>query len=127
MLNQYCCRSWERTTFVANNASMSSVKKLKTSPTGSFATGPKRGDSLADDTPPSSGYMISCDVPTKQFIMYLNELKPGDKKFVLQDLDATHLLVKRKSKEEITRRVEEWLDENVFSAVEKVGEDFDVS
>ena len=106
---------------------MSSTKKLKTSPTGSGATGAKRGDALADDTPPSSGYMISCDVPTKQFILYLNELKPVDKKFVLQDLDATHLMVKRKAKEEITRRVEEWLDENVFSAVEKVGEDFDVS
>lgn len=104
-----------------------SIKKLKTSPSSSGATGAKRGDCLADDTPPSSGYMITCDVPTKQFILYLNELKAVDKKFVLQDLDATHLLVKRKSKEEITRRVEEWLDENVFSAVEKVGEDFDVS
>lgn len=71
--------------------------------------------------------MISCDVPTKQFIQYLNELKPIDKKFILQDLDATHLLIKRKAKDEITRKVEEWLDENVFSAVEKVGEDFDVS
>jgi TFIIH basal transcription factor complex TTD-A subunit len=106
---------------------MSSNKKLKTSPPSSGTSVAKRGDALADDTPPSSGFMISCDVPTKQFILYLNELKPVDKKFVLQDLDATHLLVKRKSKEETTRRVEEWLDENVFSAVEKVGEDFDVS
>ena len=77
--------------------------------------------------PPSTGYLISCDVPTKQFIQYLNELKPIDKKFIIQDLDATHLLIKRKAKDEITRKVDEWLDENVYSAVEKVGEDFDVS
>lgn len=77
--------------------------------------------------PPPAGYLVSCDIPTKQFIQYLNELKPVDKKFIIQDLDATHLLVKKKSKEEIERKVEEWLDENVFSAVEKVGEDFDTS
>jgi TFIIH basal transcription factor complex TTD-A subunit len=80
-----------------------------------------------EDLPPSAGYLIRCDVPTKQFIQYLNELKPVDKKFIIQDLDPTHLLVKRKAKEEISQRVEAWLDENVFSAVERVGEDLDMS
>jgi hypothetical protein len=28
------------------------------------------------DLPPCAGYLISCDVPTKQYIQYLNELKP---------------------------------------------------
>jgi TFIIH basal transcription factor complex TTD-A subunit len=79
--------------------------------------------SVSDDLPPPAGYLISCDIPTKQFIQYLNELKPVDKKFIIQDLDATHLLVKDNAREEITRKVEEWLDENVFSAVERVGED----
>lgn len=77
----------------------------------------------SDDLPQPAGYLISCDVPTKQFIQYLNELKPVDKKFIIQDLDATHLLVKHKAREEITREVEKWLDDNVFSAVERVGED----
>jgi hypothetical protein len=76
---------------------------------------------------PSAGYLISCDVPTKQFIQYLNELKSVDKKFILQDLDSTHLLVKLSCRQEIEKKVEDWLNENVFSAIEKVGEDLDVS
>jgi TFIIH basal transcription factor complex TTD-A subunit len=75
----------------------------------------------------STGYLVTCDVPTKQYIQYLNELKPVDKKFILQDLDATHLLVELKARDEIERKVEDWLDENIFSAVEKVGEDLDMS
>jgi TFIIH basal transcription factor complex TTD-A subunit len=62
-----------------------------------------------------AGYLITCDVPTKQYILYLNELKPVDKKFVLEDLDATHLLVKKKAREEIEGKVDAWMDENVFS------------
>jgi len=59
--------------------------------------------------------------------LHLNEAKPVEKKFVLQDLDATHLLIKSKAREEILSKVERWMDENVFSSVEKVGEDFDMS
>ena len=88
---------------------------------------PKAADATTSDVPPSAGYLISCDIPTKQFIMNMNELKPSDKRFILQDLDATHLLVKHKAKNEIVRKVEEWEDSNVFSAVERVGEDFDTS
>jgi TFIIH basal transcription factor complex TTD-A subunit len=77
--------------------------------------------------PPPAGYLISCDVPLKQFIQYLNELKPVDKRFILQDLDATHLLINSKYKEEILKKVEEWEDSNIFSAVERVGEDFDLA
>eukprot|EP00980_Cylindrotheca_fusiformis_P020756 scaffold7755_cov104-Cylindrotheca_fusiformis.AAC.1 len=79
------------------------------------------------DLPTCAGYLISCDVPTKQYISYLNELKPVDKKFILEDLDSTHLLIKRKSRDEIERKVEAWMDDNVFSAVERVGENLDMS
>jgi len=81
----------------------------------------------SNDLPPCKGYLISCDVPTKQFIQYLNELKPQDKKFILQDLDSTHLLVKMQAKDEIEKKVDDWMDENVFSSVERVGEDLDMS
>jgi TFIIH basal transcription factor complex TTD-A subunit len=59
----------------------------------------------------SSGYLISCDVPTKQFIMHMNDTNPVDKKFIIKDLDATHLLVEHKAVAEITRKVDEWMDE----------------
>jgi TFIIH basal transcription factor complex TTD-A subunit len=102
-------------------------KKKSNSPSPAKASNPAMGQKKAKDLPPSAGFLISCDVPTKQYIQYLNELKPVDKKFIIEDLDATHLLVKKKARDEIERKVEAWMDENVFSAVERVGENLDVS
>lgn len=47
----------------------------------------------------------------KQFIIHLNDKKSADKKFILEDLDATHLLIKGEVRDEITRKVDEWMDE----------------
>lgn len=79
------------------------------------------------DLPASAGYLISCDIPTRQYIRYLNKEKAVDKKFIIEDLDDTHLLIKSKAREEVERKVEAWMDENVFSAVETVGENLDMS
>lgn len=105
---------------------MSSKKKPKTSDTRALANNSSQGGG-AEETIPSAGYLVSCDVPTKQFIQYLNELKPADKKFIIQDLDATHLLVKAQAKAEIERKIENFFDANVYSPVERVGEEFDTS
>jgi hypothetical protein len=59
----------------------------------------------------SSGFLLTCDPPAKQFILHLNDTKIADKKFIIEDLDATHLLIKGEVREEITRKVEEWMDE----------------
>jgi hypothetical protein len=85
--------------------------------------------STTDSSLPAPAYLISCDIPTKQYILYLNEQIMGgpDKKFIIQDLDATHVLIKPSARAEIERKLDLWLDENIFSAIEKVGEDFDVS
>lgn len=107
-----------------------SNKSASTTTNSATATKQRQSDISSNsnnDAMPSVGYLISCDIPTKQYIQYLNELKPVDKKFILQDLDATHLLIESKAREEVERKIEDWLDENIFSAVEKVGEDFDVS
>lgn len=58
----------------------------------------------------SSGYLLTCDPPTKQFIMHLNDQKKSDKKFIIEDLDATHLLIKGDVRDEITKKVDEWMD-----------------
>ena len=102
-------------------------KKKTVSSSPAKGSSPSVGQKKAKDLPPSAGYLISCDVPTKQYIQHLNELKPVDKKFIIEDLDATHMLVRKKAREEIERNVEAWMDENVFSAVERVGENLDVS
>ena len=59
----------------------------------------------------SSGYLLTCDPPAKQLILHLNDTKIADKKFIIEDLDATHLLIKGEVRDEITRKVEEWMDE----------------
>lgn len=58
----------------------------------------------------SSGYLLTCDPPVKQFIMHLNDQKIVDKKFIIEDMDANHLLIKGEARDEITRKVEEWMD-----------------
>eukprot|EP00970_Alexandrium_tamarense_P014051 scaffold3855_cov199-Alexandrium_tamarense.AAC.5 len=75
----------------------------------------------------SSGYLLTCDPPMKQFIIHLNDVKIADKKFIIEDLDATHLLIKGEVRDEIKRKVEAWMDENVFSNIERVGENLDTS
>ena len=94
-------------------------KKAKESPGSRPSTPPNE--------PKSAGYLVSCDIPTKQFILHLNDVKPVDKRFILEDLDATHLLVKHKARAEILQEVEKWQNSNVFSAVEAVGENLDMS
>ena len=63
------------------------------------------------DLPVSAGYLVSCDVPTKQYIQHLNDVKTQDKKFILEDLDSEHLLIKAKARAEVERAVERWMDE----------------
>ena len=42
--------------------------------------------------------------------MHLNDQKIVDKKFIIEDMDANHLLIKGEARDEITRKVEEWMD-----------------
>ena len=106
---------------IQETIAMSSSKKK-----GRKSTPPKNQGADGDDLP-TPHYLISCDVPTKQFILYLNELESVDKKFVVADLDPTHLLVKEKAKKQIESKIEAWQRENVYDPLEKVGEDLDVS
>jgi Transcription factor TFIIH complex subunit Tfb5 len=76
---------------------------------------------------PEATYLITCDIPTKQYIQYLNEIKSIDTKFIVEELDETHLLVQLSARAEIEQKIDAWMDDNVFSAVEKVGEDLDIS
>jgi Transcription factor TFIIH complex subunit Tfb5 len=92
-----------------------------------LASGKGKNSTTTATDLPTAGYLISCDVPTKQYIQYLNDKKSMDKKFILHDLDSKHVFVKLQARDEIEREVKDWLDENVYSAIEKVGEDLDVS
>jgi hypothetical protein len=75
----------------------------------------------------SIGYVLECDAPVKQFVQYNDSTRHDDKKWIISDLDDTHLLIRKKYQTEIIKKVNEWMDSNVFSSVEKVGEDLDIS
>mmetsp|Transcript_6183 Transcript_6183/g.15304 ORF Transcript_6183/g.15304 Transcript_6183/m.15304 type:complete len:117 (+) Transcript_6183:139-489(+) len=106
-------------------ATGSSTNRSRTSGVGGNGRG--SSNKASNDFPASAGYLISCDIPTKQYIQHLNDLKTQDKKFILEDLDAEHLLIKKKARAEIDAKVERWMDANVFSAIERVGENLDMS
>mmetsp|Transcript_8229 Transcript_8229/g.17760 ORF Transcript_8229/g.17760 Transcript_8229/m.17760 type:complete len:116 (-) Transcript_8229:1689-2036(-) len=111
-------------------------RKIDRKPPGS-SSGSNRGrtssaaagssNKASNDLPASVGYLISCDVPTKKYIERMNDLKTQDKKFILEDLDSTHLLIHKRARAEIEKKVEQWMDANVFSAIERVGENLDMS
>jgi hypothetical protein len=84
----------------------SSSNRGRTNSGGGDGSSNKAGN----DLPASAGYLISCDVPTKQYIQHLNDLKTQDKKFILDDLDAEHLLIKLNARAEIDAKVERWMD-----------------
>mmetsp|Transcript_21805 Transcript_21805/g.39311 ORF Transcript_21805/g.39311 Transcript_21805/m.39311 type:complete len:105 (+) Transcript_21805:193-507(+) len=103
--------------------SSSKAKSAKSKSKRAGAAQPSSGGS----TSRSSGFLLTCDPPMKQFIIHMNDQKITDKKFIIEDLDATHLLIKGEVREEISRKVEDWMDENVFSTIERVGENLDTS
>jgi Transcription factor TFIIH complex subunit Tfb5 len=103
--------------------------KRKRSPTPNATAAGTAGAAAAGDPNAikPAGYILECDAPVKQFVQYNDSTRHDDKKWIIADLDETHLLIRRKYKNEIVRKVEDWMDSNVFSSVEKVGEDLDVS
>lgn len=97
----------------------------------------KRRKSICDDTRTNikinsnitpSGYLLTCDRPCKEFIKHLDASKSADKKFILEDLDPTHLLVRKEAKQEILNCVESWSDKNIFENLGNgIGENLETS
>lgn len=110
----------------STSAAAAAASRRATSPKP-YSTSPGSSGGTTSGLPESAGYLVSCDIPTKQFIQHLNDEKGMDKKFIIAELDAKHLLVKTWAREEIDEKVERWMDSNVFSSVENVGESFDLS
>ncbi|KAH9253219.1 hypothetical protein BASA81_008901 [Batrachochytrium salamandrivorans] len=60
------------------------------------------------------GVIIQCDIPIKQYILFLNDedLKAQKPALVMEDLDSTHLLVAGEFLAEIKARVSEFVESN---------------
>ena len=64
------------------------------------------------------GVLVSCDAPTKQFILHLDDEQVRVQKknsFVVQDLDDTHLMVNEDAVDFIRHKLEELNEKNTFS------------
>ncbi len=62
------------------------------------------------------GALISCDTPTRQYILHLNNEKAEEDRFVVNELDDTHLFVRSNAVAWIEQRVKEHLERQVYTA-----------
>jgi TFIIH basal transcription factor complex TTD-A subunit len=60
------------------------------------------------------GILISCDIPMAQFIVNLNESMPNAHKFIVYMLDDTHIYVQPHVGEMLTKRLQEFRDQNTY-------------
>lgn len=77
-----------------------------------------------------TGYLLECDVPTMQFIKNLEatkKKKATDRVFILEQFDDTHAWIKKGYKDFIDQKVDEWLDSNVWTSVDRLDQDFDLA
>uniref|UniRef100_UPI00006835E4 general transcription factor IIH, polypeptide 5 n=1 Tax=Homo sapiens TaxID=9606 RepID=UPI00006835E4 len=65
------------------------------------------------------GMLIECDPAMKQFLLYLDESNALGKKFIIQDIDDTHVFVIAELVNVLQERVGELMDQNAFSLTQK--------
>nr|ACQ58489.1 General transcription factor IIH subunit 5 [Anoplopoma fimbria] len=65
-----------------------------------------------------SAYWTS-DPAMKQFLLYLDEKMALGKKFILKDLDDTHVFILTEVVQTLQERVGELMDQNSFTATQK--------
>ena len=58
--------------------------------------------------------MLSSDIPSKEYILHLNEQKSKNDKFLLEELDDTHLFVKAVAVEDIHKKLKEFQEQNTY-------------
>ncbi|KAH0622409.1 hypothetical protein JD844_024702 [Phrynosoma platyrhinos] len=65
------------------------------------------------------GILIECDPAMKQFLLYLDESNALGKKFIIQDLDETHVFVLAEMINCLQEKVGELMDQNSFPITQK--------
>ncbi|CAG5125395.1 unnamed protein product [Candidula unifasciata] len=67
----------------------------------------------------TKGVLVECDPAMKQFLLHLDERNEFGRKFVLQDLDDTHLFVSSDIIETLQEKIDELMDQMSFYVSEK--------
>ncbi|XP_067010722.1 general transcription factor IIH subunit 5 [Anabrus simplex] len=65
------------------------------------------------------GILIECDKAMKQFLLHLDETLALGKKFVIQDLDATHVFISADILETLQARVDDLMDQISFPLADR--------
>ena len=61
------------------------------------------------------GVLVKCDPAMKQYLLHLDETNALGRKFILQDLDDTHLFVSEEFIPKIQDKIDELMDANSFA------------
>ena len=64
------------------------------------------------------GTLLECDIPTKVFILHLNDEQLPSERFVIQDLDDTHLLVQPDKVDMVRGEVAKFLQRSQYTAAQ---------
>lgn len=65
------------------------------------------------------GILVECDPAMKQFLLHLDETEGLGRKFVIQDLDETHLFVSAEILPTLRDRIDDLMDKLSFPLNEK--------
>jgi hypothetical protein len=64
-------------------------------------------------------YIKSSDVTMKQFLLYLDDIGELHGKFVLEDLDETHILIDQDYFEKLKEKIDDLMDKHSYVPIEK--------
>ena len=69
------------------------------------------------------GVLVECDPAMKQYLIHLDETQALGQKFIIQDLDETHLFVSADVPEALKAKLDELMEQNSYSfAAPQVGQ-----
>ncbi|KAK1923041.1 TFIIH subunit TTDA/Tfb5 [Papiliotrema laurentii] len=62
----------------------------------------------------TTGVLVTCDSAAKQILLHVDGMRDGASKFIIHDVDETHVLVKGQYLEEIKDVLQEELEKNTY-------------
>ena len=61
------------------------------------------------------GVLITCDIPTKEYILWLNDNRSSS--FIIEDIDDSHLFVLESAVGFIRQKLEALYEENQYTSI----------
>lgn len=65
------------------------------------------------------GILVECDPAMKQFLLHMDDTNAFGRKFVIQDLDETHLFISADILDVLQDKIDDMMDKLAFPLAEK--------